>query len=47
MKKNTQHNQEPDSMEELKKFYAKKKKEQEALRKLLKALDKKSSEPEN
>lgn len=47
MKKNTEHNKEPDGMEELKKFYAKKKKEQEALKKLLKALDKKSLNEDN
>lgn len=36
-----------DGIEELKKFLAKKKEEQEALRKLLKALDKQSFEENN
>lgn len=42
MKKKSEKNTDVDSMEELKKFYNKKKKEQEALKKLLKALDGKS-----
>ena len=41
MKKKSEKNTDVDSMEELKIFHAKKKKEQEALKKLLEALDKK------
>ena len=44
MKKKSENSEQNDSMEELKKFLSKKKDEQEALRKLLKALDKQSFE---
>lgn len=44
MKKKAAHTVENESMEELKRFLTKKKEEQEALKKLLKALDKKSYE---